>query len=328
MTADRIPPRLNIAFAGSPQFSAVVLDALIHAGFIPAAVYTQPDRPKGRGRKMQPSPVKQLALTHGLSVFEPVSFKDAEAQAALAGWVPDVLVVVAYGLILPPAVLAIPRFGCLNLHASLLPRWRGAAPIERALMAGDTKTGSCIMQMEAGLDTGPVYRRSEVSISEETDILALEDALSRAGSDDLITVLETFAQAKSTGAAPPVPEPQSAVGITYAHKLTAADRVLDCDQPASAIAHQINALAARMPVRCEIGNKRAQLLSARLLARDPMGPAGTIAELSSEGLTVNCATDQLLITKLKYEEGKGTPLDGTAMMNGYSTALSLGTRLS
>jgi methionyl-tRNA formyltransferase len=328
MTVGQVQPGLNIAFAGSPQFSAAVLAALIRAGFEPNQVYTQPDRPKGRGRKMQPSPVKELALSHGIKVEQPVSFKDSEAQATLKALSPDVLVVVAYGLILPSPVLEIPRFGCINVHASLLPRWRGAAPIERALMAGDKETGCCIMKMDAGLDTGPVYRRSKVAITAKTDILKLEGQLAAVGSEDLVIVLKAFEKARSSGTAPPEPEPQSEAGITYAQKLTALDRVLDCKRPGQTLVNQINALSARMPVRCEIGHKRAQLLSAEIQETDASGPPGTIAELSTAGLRINCATKQLLIKKLKFESGKGTVLDGPAMVNGHSADLNVGATLS
>lgn len=328
MTACQQHPGLNIAFAGSPEFSAAVLGALISAEFAPSQVYTQPDRPKGRGRRMQPSPVKQLALSHDIKVEQPVSFKDIEAQATLKALSPDVLVVVAYGLILPPSVLEIPRFGCINLHASLLPRWRGAAPIERALMAGDKQTGCCIMKMEAGLDTGPVYRRSKIPITAETDILKLEGDLAEIGSEDLIIVLKDFEKAKDSGISPPKPEPQSETDITYAQKLTALDRILDCKRPAQELANQINALSARMPVRCEIGHKRAQLLSAEIRETDANGPPGTIAELSAAGLKINCAAKQLLIKKLKFESGKGTVLDGPAMVNGHSADLNVGATLS
>jgi methionyl-tRNA formyltransferase len=173
------PPR--IVFAGTPEFSLPCLDALVASGNTPVAVYTQPDRPSGRGRKLSASPVKQRALELGLPVYQPLSLRDPAAQAELAALAPDLLVVIAYGLILPPAVLALPRYGCWNIHASLLPRWRGAAPIQRALLAGDDQTGVCLMQMERGLDTGPVLIERACPINVDDTALSLHDRPCAAG---------------------------------------------------------------------------------------------------------------------------------------------------
>ena len=170
---------MKLIFAGTPEFAAQALTALIAAGHEVPLVLTQPDRPAGRGMSLQPSAVKKVALEHGIEVFQPLSLRDAEAQARVAGVAAEVMVVAAYGLILPQAVLDMPRFGCLNIHASLLPRWRGAAPIQRALLAGDAETGVCIMQMEAGLDTGPVLLREAFPITAEDTTASLHDLIRR-----------------------------------------------------------------------------------------------------------------------------------------------------
>jgi len=180
---------LTTAFAGSPEFAKNILQRLQDSPFAPAVVLTQPDRPKGRGRKLQANPVKTLAQETNIPVLQPINFKAQESLAALAEFNPDVLIVAAYGLILPPSVLALPKFGCINVHASLLPRWRGAAPIERAIMAGDTATGVGIMQMEKGLDTGPIFAERELTISAQTSVLQLEQQLAVSGAELLIDVL-------------------------------------------------------------------------------------------------------------------------------------------
>lgn len=249
----------------------------------------------------------------------------------LAQYELDVLVVAAYGLILPAAVLQLPRFGCLNVHASMLPRWRGAAPIERAVMAGDTETGVCIVQMEEGLDTGPVYRRTAVPISRPTDTTLLERTLASLGSKLLIEVLDDFAATTANGAEPPHAIHQDASTATYAHKLTAADRVIDWSKPASSIADQINALGGRMATRCLIGNCGVQLLAARAIEQqqpDAAAAPGSIVEASKRTLLVQCATGVLQIDRLRIESGKGAALDAKEAMNGFRDLLQPGARLA
>ena len=248
----------------------------------------------------------------------------------LAQYELDVLVVAAYGLILPAAVLQLPRFGCLNVHASLLPRWRGAAPIERAVMAGDSETGVCIMQMEEGLDTGPVYRHKAVPISRPTDTPQLEQTLASLGSKLLIEVLDDFAATAASGTRPPSAAAQVDSTATYAHKLTAADRIIDWSKSASSIADQINALGARMATRCLIGDCGIQLLAARAIEQQQTqisAPPGSIVEASKRALLVQCATGLLQIDRLRVERGKGAALDAKAAVNGFRDVLQPGAYL-
>ncbi|MBK1718220.1 methionyl-tRNA formyltransferase [Thiocystis violacea] len=227
---------LRIIFAGTPDFAVASLAALLDAGQDLVAVYTQPDRPAGRGRKLQASPVKALALERGLPVHQPESLKrDPDAVAHLRSLEADLMVVVAYGLLLPPSVLEAPRLGCVNVHASLLPRWRGAAPIQRALLAGDERTGVCIMRMEAGLDTGPVFHRVDTIIGTRETGGDLHDRLALLGAEALIAALPGIADGALD------PEPQDDRLATYAHKLTKEEAVIDWSWPAAAIARQVRA---------------------------------------------------------------------------------------
>ena len=235
---------LRIIFAGTPDFAVPSLAALIdataaHPGCPPlevVAVYTQPDRPAGRGRQLQASPVKALALTRDLPVIQPESLKkDPDAVARLAAFQADLMVVVAYGLLLPVSVLEAPRLGCVNVHASLLPRWRGAAPIQRALLAGDAETGVCIMRMEAGLDTGPVYRRVATPIGARDTGADLHDRLAALGAGALIDALPGIVDGSL------IPEPQAEDEVTYAHKLTKDEAIIDWHQPAEIIGRMIRA---------------------------------------------------------------------------------------
>ncbi len=218
---------MRIVFAGTPVFAVPALEALVAAGHEVAAVYTQPDRPAGRGRQLQPSPVKAAALAHGLAVRQPATLRTAEAAAELAALQPAVMVVVAYGLLLPPEVLAVPPFGCLNIHASRLPRWRGAAPLQRAIEAGDDTTAVAIMQMEAGLDTGPVMLEDVVAIGARETAGQLHDRLARSGAALVVEALERLA----AGTARFVP--QAATGVTYARKLEKSEAGLDWTRTAT-----------------------------------------------------------------------------------------------
>jgi methionyl-tRNA formyltransferase len=228
-------PRLRIVFAGTPEFSVPALDALAVAGHTLAAVYTQPDRPAGRGRALTSSPVKRRALELGLPVEQPPSLKNPEAVARLVAHRPDLMVVVAYGLILPQAVLDVPRLGCLNIHASLLPRWRGAAPIQRAILAGDTLTGITIMQMDAGLDTGPMLLMRPVEIGAEETAGQLHDRLAATGAAAVVEAIDLW----QGGQVGPVPQP--AEGATYAAKLRKEEAAIDWAQAAVSIARQVRA---------------------------------------------------------------------------------------
>ncbi|MGL5003447.1 MAG: methionyl-tRNA formyltransferase, partial [Casimicrobium sp.] len=213
---------MRVVFAGTPEFAAKALIAQLNGAIDVVAVYTQPDRPAGRGMKLTPSAVKTAALAHSIPVFQPATLKAPDAQTELAALKPDVMVVAAYGLILPQAVLDIPRLGCLNIHASLLPRWRGAAPIQRAILAGDTESGVCIMRMEAGLDTGAVLLEKRTTISAADTAGSLHDRLAALGAEAIVEVLRRLAQGDS-----PVEVPQPAEGVTYASKITTDEAQID-----------------------------------------------------------------------------------------------------
>jgi methionyl-tRNA formyltransferase len=306
------PKKLRLAFAGSPEFAARILSVLQTSSVPCEFVLTQPDRPRGRGRKLMPNPVKSLATDLGLPVYQPTSLRDPESATPLQGFAPDVLIVAAYGLLLPEHVLNIPTHGCINVHASLLPRWRGAAPIERAVMAGDSETGVAIMQMEKGLDTGPVFARESLAIGDCENIEVLENQLADTGAHLLIDVLKRL---------PQQPEPQSTAGITYAHKLTAADRLIDWASDASDIARQIWALSHRMPALTTLGQTQVQILEAtatdRLPEIQPKGRPGRQARASKKSITVECGSGWLQVARLKINRGKGLPMDAAAARNGY-----------
>ncbi len=227
---------MRLIFAGTPDFAATVLQAVLETEHEVCAVYTQPDRPAGRGRKLTPSPVKQLAVAHRISVEQPLDFKDASARQRLAQYEADLMIVVAYGLILPQSVLDTPRYGCLNVHASLLPRWRGAAPIQRAILAGDTETGVSIMQMEAGLDTGPVLSQAVCPIYETDTAQTLHDRLAPLGAKLLVAALNNLPELQAQA------QPQDEVLSTYAQKLKKAEAQIDWTQSAIDISRQIRAL--------------------------------------------------------------------------------------
>ena len=227
---------LRILFAGTPEFAALPLRAMLTEGFAPLAVFTQPDRPAGRGREVQASPVKQIALAAGIPVHQPVSLKEpavaGQVADLIAGLQPDLMIVVAYGLILPARILGIPRLGCWNIHASLLPRWRGAAPIQRAIEAGDAETGVCIMQMDAGLDTGPVLHRAGTALDGSETAGSLHDRLAQLGADSLLLCLRRLAAGEQLAA---VPQPPT--GATYARKLDKGEAEIDWSQAAEVLEH-------------------------------------------------------------------------------------------
>lgn len=275
---------------GTPDFSVPVLDALVDAGHEVAAVYPQPPRPAGRGKKDRPSPVQARAEALGLPVRHPVSLKDADAQAEFAAFNADIAVVVAYGLILPQVVLDAPTRGCLNIHASLLPRWRGAAPIHRAIMAGDAATGVCIMQMEAGLDTGPVLLRRETLIAVGETTGALHDRLSAMGAE---AIVDALAQLDDL-----MPSTQPDDGVTYATKIDKSEAKLDWTAPAPHIMKQILGLSPFPGSWTMVGGKRLKVLEARLA--DGHGTPGTVLI----GATIACGEGAVELTRVQ-PEGKG-----------------------
>ena len=249
---------MRIVFMGTPDFSVPVLEALVAAGHDVVCAYTQPPRPAGRGKKERPSPVQARAEALGIALRHPVSLKGAEAQAEFAALGAEVAVVVAYGLLLPRGILDAPKRGCLNIHASLLPRWRGAAPIQRAIMAGDARTGVCIMQMEAGLDTGPVLLRREIGIGETETAGELHERLSALGAAAIVAALARLDDLE--------PQVQPEAGVTYAAKIDKAEARIDWTAPAEEIAREINGLSPFPGAWCDIGGERVKLLRARAAA--------------------------------------------------------------
>lgn len=290
---------LRLVFAGTPEFSVPCLEACRSSGAEVMAVYTQPDRPAGRGRKLTPSPVKQAALAAGIAVEQPESLKPAEAQQSLAAYQPDLLVVVAYGLILPRKVLAIPRLGCWNVHASLLPRWRGAAPIQRAILAGDTESGVDLMQMEAGLDTGPVLLERRTPISRADTGGSLHDRLSLLGADVLLEGLRrTLAGETLTATAQPED------GVLYAHKLDKAEAKLDFNRPAIELERQVRAFDPWPVSEGEIAGEPLRLWAAHALDQSHTAAPGSVLTASREGIDLACGQGVLRVTALQRAGGK------------------------
>jgi methionyl-tRNA formyltransferase len=281
---------MRIVFMGTPVFSVAALEALVGAGHEIVCAYTQPPRPAGRGKKEQPSPVQARAEALGIPVRHPTSLKGAEAQAEFAALGADVAVVVAYGLILPQAILDAPRHGCLNIHASLLPRWRGAAPIHRAIMAGDAETGVCIMQMEAGLDTGPVLLRKVTAIGAEETTGELHDRLAVIGAEAIVEAL-----AKLSGLTPVV---QLDEGVTYAAKIDKAEARIDWTRPAAEVARLIHGLSPFPGAWCDVAGERVKFHGARVVAGE-----GAPGEVIS-GFTVACGEGAVEITRVQREGKK------------------------
>ena len=286
---------LRLVFAGTPEFAVPCLRTLIEAGHAIAAVYTQPDRPAGRGRKLQQSPVKELALAHGVPVRQPETLKrDPQAVRELADLEADLMVVVAYGLILPKAVLAAPRLGCINVHASLLPRWRGAAPIQRAVQAGDTLSGVCIMGMEQGLDTGPVYHRLETPIRPLETGGSLHDRLAELGARALLESLPGIADGTRT------PEPQDSSLATYAHKIAKEEASIDWTRPATEIERQVRAFDPWPVAQTRLGADWIRIWSAEAALRtEPGAEPGTVIAADRTGIAVATGNGVLRILSLQ-----------------------------
>ena len=294
---------LRVVFAGTPEFAVPCLHACIASGAEIAAVYTQPDRPAGRGRQLTPSPVKQAALAAGLVVEQPETFKDAAAQARLTGLAPDLLVVVAYGLILPRKVLAIPRHGGWNVHASLLPRWRGAAPIQRAILAGDSEIGVCLMQMQAELDTGPVFARLSTAITAQDSGGSLHDRLSELGAE----LLRTFLPRLQNNDMPPAAT-QSDEGVTYAHKLEKREALLDWNATAIALEHQVRAFDPWPVAEADIAGERLRIWAATAQPMQSHANPGTLLAANKSGLDIATANGALRITELQRAGGRRMPV--------------------
>lgn len=308
---------LRIVFAGTPEFAAAHLQALIDAGLQIVGVYSQPDRPAGRGQKLAMSAVKQLAVEHQLPVYQPVSLRNEEAQAELAALQPDLFVVVAYGLILPQAVLDIPRLGCINSHASLLPRWRGAAPIQRAIEAGDSESGVTVMRMEAGLDTGPMLLKVSTSITDQDTGGSLHDRLAQLGPEAVIQAITGLAAGSLAG------EIQNDALATYAHKLNKAEAAIDWQRPAIELSRLVRAFNPWPLAHASWQGKPLKVHAA--LPETAKGEPGEILECSKTGLLVGCGEGSLRLTRLQLPGGKA--LDFSAIYNARRDQFAPGLRL-
>ena len=301
--------KLRIAFMGTPDFAVAALRALIAAGHDVVAVYAQPPKPAGRGHQVQKTPVHIAAEESGIAVFTPKTLRDAAEQQKFAALNLDVAVVAAYGLILPRAVLDMPRFGCINIHASLLPRWRGAAPIQRSILAGDAESGVTIMQMEAGLDTGAMLLADKCPITPTTTAGSLHDALAAMGARLIVPVLESVA----AGTLKPVPQP--ADGVTYAAKLTRDDGRIDWQKPAVEIDRQIRGLQPWPGCFFMLGNEPVKLLATEIVPDSTGKPAGTII---ADDFTVACGqgNDGGALRLLRVQRAGKNATDGASFLRG------------
>ena len=288
---------MKLIFAGTPEFAAQALQAIVDAGHEVALVLSQPDRPAGRGMTLQASPVKKLALEKGIEVFQPLSLKDAAAQEKIAAVGAEVMVVAAYGLILPQVVLDMPRFGCLNIHASLLPRWRGAAPIQRALLAGDAASGVCIMQMEAGLDTGPVLLRGAFPIAPDDTSVTLHARLAALGAQLIVEAL---------GKLPLPAEPQPTEGVTYAHKIEKAEALIDWTKRAAELDRHLRAFNPFPGAQAVFAGQTVKLWRATPV--EASGEIGQILAVDRSTIVVACGEGALAISELQKAGGKRLPV--------------------
>lgn len=330
---------MRIAFAGTPDFAVPALDALLSSSHTVVGVLTQPDRPKGRGRQIAASPVKQAALAHNLPISQPQTLKDEAGRAELASWQPDVLIVVAYGLILPRAALTLPRLGCLNIHASLLPRWRGAAPIQRAVLAGDAVSGVTIMLMDAGLDTGPMLLKKEVSISRTDTGGSLHDRLAALGASAVLEALDGYSGGKLT----PVPQPTE--GVTYAAKIEKAEALIDWSRNALEIERQVRAFNPWPVAETRLDGEQLRVYEAvaeggsaefasdgttQSALSNPnhqnSGHSGTIVALRDDALVVQCGHGCLALRQVQ-RPGRRAVSAGDFVRGGAGTTHLIGKRL-
>ena len=291
---------MKLIFAGTPVFAAQALSAILAAGHQVALVLTQPDRQSGRGMAVHASPVKELALANGIEVFQPPTLKDDAAQQRLRDVGADAMIVAAYGLILPQAVLDTPRLGCINIHASLLPRWRGAAPIQRALLAGDRETGVCIMQMDAGLDTGAVLHRASLPIDDDDTAASLHDKLADLGARLIVEAL---------AAQPLTPTAQPAQGATYAAKIDKAEAGLDWRLSAAQLARQVRAFNPFPGAAARVGGNPLKVWRAEVESVDGIqAEPGTVLAADKAGIVVACGQGALRLTELQKAGGKRLPV--------------------
>jgi methionyl-tRNA formyltransferase len=298
----------RIVFAGTPDFAVPPLQALIDAGFKPVAVYTQPDRPSGRGRRIQASAVKHAATAAGIDVRQPRSLKEPESHEALRALEPDLLIVVAYGLILPAQVLTIPIHGCWNIHASLLPRWRGAAPIQRAIEAGDRESGVCIMQMDEGLDTGPVLKCIRVPLAKDETGGSLHDRLATAGAGALLDCVHALAAGKA-----PRGRPQPEEGVTYARKLDKNEARIDWSLPASTLSRKVRAFNPWPVAWCLAGGERTRIWMADHASSQLGEIPGKVLSSGREGIEV--ATGEGILRLLELQRAGKRRMDAFDYLN-------------
>ena len=298
-----MPARLRVAFAGTPQFAVPHLAACKDSNVDIVAVYTQPDRPAGRGRKLAPSPIKQAALDAGLHVEQPETLKAESTRQRLRELNLDLLIVVAYGLILPRKVLSLPRLGCWNMHASLLPRWRGAAPIQHAILAGDTHSGVCLMQMEAGLDTGPILLQREITLSPDETGGSLHDRLAVLGAATLQEGLRRVLAGEVL-----VPQAQAADGATYAHKLDKSEAQLDWRDTAIALERKVRAFDPWPVAEAAINGERMRVWAAQALPESTTATPGAVLGANRNGIDIACAQGILRILQVQRAGGRRLPV--------------------
>lgn len=310
----------KLIFAGTPVFAAEILKKLIECDFEIAAVLTQPDRPAGRGQKLQASPVKSLALTKHIPVLQPETLKKPDIQAELAALHADTMIVAAYGLILPSAVLALFPYGCINVHASLLPRWRGAAPIQRAILAGDKQTGVGIMQMEAGLDTGPVYAEATIAIETKETGGSLHDKLTHLGADLLVTTLSNILNGKIKA------KLQDETKVTYAHKIEKTEAHINWEQPANLIDRQIRAFNPWPGAFSFVNGKLIKVWEANPIDSQASAPPGTISKITPDGVVVACGEGELCLTQV--QTAGGNKQAAAEWQRGHATHIQPGTKFS
>lgn len=302
---------MRIVFAGTPEFAVPCLDAVLASGHQIVAVYTQPDRPAGRGRALAASPVKQRAIAAGLPIEQPENFKSVASRQRLVDYQPELMIVVAYGLILSQKVLDVPLHGCWNVHASLLPRWRGAAPIQRAIAAGDSETGVCLMRMEKGLDTGPVYLRRALPIASDETGGRLHDRLSALGAELVAEGLHHLASGTL-----PAAQAQSEHGVYYAHKLVKREAVLDLERPAIELERQVRAFTPWPVAELNLGGERLRVHAATALAATGQRVPGEITHTDRDGIDI--ATGAGVLRLLRVQRDGGRPITAQEYLNARS----------